>query len=47
MYMDLGLWMLVLNGLSGSPATALGLEHFTQSFPEPIRMTHTVPMIQV
>merc|ERR1719316_2655705 len=26
---------------------ALGLEHFTQSFPEPIRMTHTVPMIQV
>jgi alpha-tubulin suppressor-like RCC1 family protein len=26
---------------------ALGLEHFTQSFPEPIRMTHTVPMIQI
>jgi len=28
MYLDLGLWMLVLNGLSGSPAAAIGLEHF-------------------
>lgn len=28
MYISLGLWMLVLNGLSGNPTTAVGLEHF-------------------
>lgn len=28
LYIDLGLWLLVLNGLSGSSMTAIGLEHF-------------------
>jgi len=30
-----------------SSCGALGLEHVTQSLPEPIRLTYTVPMIQV
>ena len=45
LYIDLGVWMLVLNGLAGRPVTTIGLEFFFSH--RSIRLSYTGGWISI